>query len=227
MTTDTPELVESAAEATTELTGAATGITLNFINNSNDTNNSEVLIFAKDAGGLSELAIAWTVIRNCGRGSHHPFLYPMDQQVAASDAWGNFTPQLNAEPGQCFHMILTESGDMLQLKGPASNPRSIEVANDLMQGSINALIFKADRLFAIAQNIVPGQRAAFQFKPTLWIGVASQIEEGDVINSAILSSVNTEISLLGLRSADIVMTGGGSGPNATPFTFALENLVYA
>ena len=32
-----------------------------------------------------------------------------------------------------------------------------------------------------------------------------------------MSSINTEISLLGIAGADIVMTGGGSGPDAKPF----------
>lgn len=47
------------------------------------------------------------------------------------------------------------------------------------------------------------------------------------MNSATLSSVNTEISLLGVRSADIAMTGGGSGPNSHPFAFSLRNISMA
>jgi hypothetical protein len=64
-------------------------------------------------------------------------------------------------------------------------------------------------------------------KPTIWIGVVSQVEEGDVMNSAIISDINTELSLLGIASADIVMSGGGAGPSATPFMFTLENIVMA
>jgi hypothetical protein len=65
----------------------------------------------------------------------------------------------------------------------------------------------------------------FEFKPTIWIGVASQIVQGQVMDSAIISNINTEISLLGIASADIVMTGGGPGANSTPFAFNLENIV--
>jgi hypothetical protein len=39
--------------------------------------------------------------------------------------------------------------------------------------------------------------------------------------------VNTEISLEGIASADIVMTGGGSGSSAQPFVFSLQNVVTA
>ena len=51
--------------------------------------------------------------------------------------------------------------------------------------------------------------------------------EGQPLNAAIVSSVNTEISLLGIASADIVMTGGGAGPGAKPFVFTLQNVVMA
>ena len=48
---------------------------------------------------------------------------------------------------------------------------------------------------------------------------------GKLMNSAVISSINTELSLLGIASADIVMTGGGSTKTATPFRFTLENVV--
>jgi hypothetical protein len=39
--------------------------------------------------------------------------------------------------------------------------------------------------------------------------------------------VNTQISLLGISSADIVMTGGGPGPESPPFIFSLANVEMA
>lgn len=200
-------------------------IKLNFINNSNDANNSEILIFQKNvATGLDELAVAWTVIKYCGQGDNHPFTYPLASTVAASDSYGNYTPQLQAQNGELFQMIRTSSGDQLALKGSGSSPTEIQVLNALPQGAINAGIYKDGRLAAFKAGIVPGQMAVFSLKPTLWIGVASQVEQGAVMNSAIISDINTEISLLGIASADIVMTGGGAGEAATPFEFHLENV---
>jgi hypothetical protein len=69
--------------------------------------------------------------------------------------------------------------------------------------------------------------AAFQFQPTIWIGAVSQVTQGQVMNSAIVDQVNTELSLLGLASADIVMTGGGPGKSSQPFSFSLQNVVWA
>ena len=202
-------------------------INLKLINRSNDVNNSEVLIFAKNSSSsFDEISVAWRVIKNLGRGDYHPFVYPTGQTISASDSWGNYTPQLNAELGQAFHMIKDTSGDVLQYQGQASSDKEIELKNDLTQGSINANVFKDGKLFSIKTNIAPSQKAVFSFKPNIFIGVVSQVQEGEVINSAIISSINTEFSLLGLSSADIIWTGGGAGLNSTPFHFSLENIVY-
>lgn len=203
-------------------------IKLNFINHSNDHNNAQVVIFSRNvAVDLSEVAIAWTVIQNCGQGWNHPFNYPLACQAAFADAYGNYSPQLSARPGDAFAVVETTSGDGIQLTGASASPEEIEMANQLQRGAVSAMIFRDGRLFAGKTVIAPGQKAVFQFKPTIWIGVASQVQQGEVINAAVLSAVNTEISLLGLASADIVMTGGGPGPDATPFTFTLQNIVMA
>jgi hypothetical protein len=203
-------------------------IKLNFINRSNDVNNSDVVIFQKNvATTAEETAIAWTVITNCGPGWNHPFNYPLQSTVAASDSWGNYSPQLSASAGESFSVENSTSGDVLHLTGSASSAQEIEVKNNLTMGAVNANIFKDGRLFAIETSIAPGQKAVFEFKPTIFIGVVSQVQEGEVVNSAIISQVNTEISLLGLQSADIVMTGGGPGAQSTPFQFSLENINYA
>ncbi|MCX8474155.1 MAG: hypothetical protein MT490_00025 [Sphingomonas sp.] len=222
-------IVESEAASLLASAGdASQGVKLNFINLSNDANNSEIVIFGKNvATSYDELAIAWTVIKYCGQGDNHPFTYPMAQTIGASDSWGNYTPQQNAPRGQRFAMALTTSGDQLVARGPATSPTEIQLLNELPRGAVNANIYKDGRLFAIKTSIAPQQMAVFDFTPTIWIGVASQVQQGQVMNSAIISNINTEISLLGLVSADIVMTGGGSGPNATAFVFTLENVVMA
>jgi hypothetical protein len=203
-------------------------IQLNFINNSNDQNNSEVVIFQKNvATNFDEMAVAWQVIRYCGQGDNHPFSFPTSAQVAASDSYGNYTPQLDAQHGQLFQMALTTSGERLVPSGSATSAKEVQVLNNLPKGAINASIYKAGKLLAIKTSVAPQQKAVFEFKPTLWIGVASQIVQGQVMNAAILSSINTQLSLLGVASADIVMTGGGTGANTTPIAFHLENVVAA
>ncbi|MFZ6766317.1 hypothetical protein ACO0LM_04465 [Undibacterium sp. Di26W] len=202
-------------------------IQLNFINNSNDVNNSEIVIFQKNVANFDELSVAWMVIRYCGVGDNYPFTFPMSMYVCASDSWGNYSPQLAAKTGDLFSMAFTTSGDRLLPSGNGTSPKEVQVRNELSKGAINASIYKSGKLLATKTSIAPEQKAVFEFKPTIWIGVVSQIVQGEVMNSAIISDINTELSLLGIASADIVMTGGGPGPNSTPFSFNLENIVMA
>jgi len=203
-------------------------IQLNFINLSNDVNNSQVVMFQKNVStDFDELAIAWKVISNCGRGDNHPFVFPMQTTLTASDADGNYMPQRPAQNGQMFSVTRAASGNVLGVAGAASSSREIQLRNDLRSGAITAGVFKDNRLLAHKTGIVPGQKAVFEFKPTLWIGTASQIEQGAVMNSAVLSDINTELSLLGIARCDIVMTGGGGGTTAVPYQFRLANVVMA
>lgn len=201
-------------------------IKLNFINRSGDMNNSSVVIFQQNvAEDFGEIAVAWKVIERCGRLDNHPFKFPLQFQVSAQDSWGNYTPQMTAYDGQAYDMVLDNSGDVLKLSGTnATSPNEVEVRNNLTQGAVNACIFKDGKLLATKTNMAPGQKAVFQFHPRIYIGVVSQVSEGEVMNSAIISQINTEINLFGVTSADIVMTGGGPGPNSSPFEFHLENI---
>ncbi|SOE97965.1 hypothetical protein SAMN05446635_5909 [Burkholderia sp. OK233] len=201
-------------------------IKLNFINLSNDVNNSQIVVFQKNVStDFDELAVAWKVISNCGRGDNHPFVFPLQTTVTASDSDGNYMPQKVAQNGQMFSVSRAASGNVLAIAGASSSSREIQLRNDLRTGAISAGVFKDNRLLAKKTGIVPGQKAVFEFKPTLWIGTASQIEQGKVMNSAVISDINTELSLLGIARCDIVMTGGGGGTTAVPYQFKLANIV--
>jgi hypothetical protein len=203
-------------------------IKLNFINQSNDQNNSNVVIFQKNvATGFDEIALAWKVIKNCGRYDNHPFVFPMGYSANVIDGNNNFTPHVDINHGEMYHAKEHPAGVTLAYASPAANANQMQVSNQLPTGSINANIYKNGELLAATPNVLPQQHAAFEFKPTIWIGVVEGVNEGEVLNSAILSQVNTELSLFGVASADIVMTGGGPGPNSIPFTFTLENVVKA
>ena len=211
-----------------ELGNTEAGVRLTFINQSNDQMNSDVVIFQKNAAGGQQVStVAWLVIQNCGQGDSHPFVYPAAMEVGASDSWGNFTPLLDAPPGQSFAVVYTASGDQLVPDGPATSPTEVQVENQLQLGAINAGIYRNRALLAHEKSLAPGQIAAFAFEPTIWIGAVSQAEQGQVLDPAIVGSINTQLSLFGIASADIVMTGGGPGENASPFAFTMQNIVMA
>jgi hypothetical protein len=203
-------------------------IQLNFINNSSDLNNSEIVIFQKNVlmEGL-EVPTAWRVIENCGRSDNHPFVYSPGLQISVRDKWGNFTPRQNAKPGQAYEFQATKSGTRLSATGAAASEREIQVTNGLDKGSVDVFFHKNDIPFVRKDDLAAGQMAAFDFRPTLWIGAVPEVQQGEPMVPAVVDEINTEISLLGLASADIVMTGGGAGPGAKPRQFSLQNVVLA
>ena len=203
-------------------------IRLNFINRSDDPGYPDVVIFQRNvAATFDELAVAWKVIRFCGQDDIHPFTFPLTMAVAASDSYGNYTPPLQVRDGQLFQVVPGASGDQLVPAGSSTNSREVQVLNNLPTKAINAGLYRNGRLLAVRTSISPQQKAVFEFKPTLWIGVARQLAEGEVMSSAGIAAIDTELSLLGIASADIVMTGGGRGANSTPFAFHLQNIVRA
>ena len=198
-------------------------IEITFINQSYDQNNSDVVIFQKNvATNFEEIAVAWQVIKNCGLNWSYTFTYPMNFTIGAQDSWGNVSNQLPATNGQKWDVVQSTSGDILSLdSAPASSLTEVEIKNCLGVGSVDAQIYKSGKLLATKTNVAPQQKAVFEFKPTIWVGVVSQVVQGQVMNSAILSDINTEISLLGITKANLIMTGGGKGNTAVPFQFTL------
>lgn len=123
--------------------------------------------------------------------------------------------------GQAYQMVRAASGDVLEPYPPgASNPEEIDVRNGLTFGAINAYLYRSGRLLAAKTNIPPFLKASFAFEPTIFLGVVSQMEPGQTVSQTDLPAL-TEISLMGMQSADIVITGGG----AAPYKFTLENVV--
>lgn len=207
-------------------------IALNFINNSNDTNPGGIVIFQQNVattpGSVAETPVAWLVLSNVAQGDAHSFQVPIDITVAASDSFGNVTPQLPAPNGNRFDFVSSVAGNKLQPSSKmASGPQVVEVYNELPVGAINAMAYRNGLLLAQKTSVAPGQKAAFQFEPAIYITLNSQIQQGELIDATVLVNNETMFSLLGLKSADIVMSGGGSGVSAQPIVFTLQNVIMA
>ncbi len=203
-------------------------IALNFINQSNDTGNARIVIYTRNAlGGIDEIPVAWKVIDACPPGGSVRFVYPQAVAIGANDEAGHQTPPQPAQPGELFAMQQTGAGWQLVPAGPASKPDRIEVLHRQGDSPIGASIYKDGRLLATRQTIMPRNTAVFSFAPVLWIGAAAQVQEGRIIHPAAQAGITTRLSLQGIASADIVMTGGGPGAGAPPFQFTLQNAAMA
>lgn len=201
-------------------------IKLRIINQSLDRNNSKILIFQRNVEpNLQECLIAWRVIENLGYDWTHPFDYPQQLQVSSSDYDGNSSDLMESGQGMCWSVVRSDSGNELRYVGPSGGRvPELQVRNGLPIGAVDANVYRDGRLLATRTGLAPGQMAVFRFNPILSFCVASQVVEGASLDAAILSRVNAELNLSGLVSADIVMTGGGSGRLATPFRFTLQNV---
>ena len=199
-------------------------IEITFINDTDDMNNTEVVIIQKNiAPSAEQTAVAWNVIENCGRGWSHAFNYPLNYSVGAADCYGNLTPQITASNGLKWELAATKSGNILELsQEPATRFKGVEIKNNLLQGSFDAQIYRDGKLLATKKNLVPLQKAIFEFAPTIWVAAMTGIEEGQILSPILLSEFYSEISLMGINKANLIMTGGGIGPEAKPYSFILE-----
>lgn len=195
-------------------------VALNLINMSQGT--PEVVLYQENAASSAGEAVAWKVF---GTQAYHPFVVPGSLQVAASGPFGNVTPMLSVVPGQRLRMEPSMSGNQLSLDGAGNAPGAVQVVNGLSTSSIDVQVFRDQCLLAVWTGLAPGQTAAFEFKPTIWVGVAAAVTQGQVMSAGLISAGCTAIPLQGIASADIMMTGGGSGANATPYQFTLRNVV--
>ena len=198
------------------------GINLRVINNSNSS-DLDILIFQKnDGSSFDETATAWIFTENLS--DTFSFTYGDQLRISATDQFGNTLPSLEATPGNQYTVIDSGSGTEIST-GFSSSMRDIEFQNQL-NGNVTANIYRSNKLLA-TKTVLPEQTVVFQFRPAIWIGAGSGLTEGQELDSTVLSSINTQISLLGISSADIIVTGGGAGPSAMPFSFSLSNIVFA
>ncbi|MCH9639613.1 MAG: hypothetical protein K0U40_08980 [Betaproteobacteria bacterium] len=201
-------------------------IQLNLINQAGDVNNSDYVIFQKNAAtDVNVQSVAWIVVKNLGHSDNHPFIYPMEFFVSSKDSDGNYMPQIAAQNGDTYEVAMARSGHVLRnFPTPAANPTEVEVWNNLSLGAVDAQIYRDGKLLATKINVAPGSKANFQFLPKIFIGTVSQVNQGTVMNSNVTVQYLTELDLLGVSSADIIVSGGGAGPNATAFKFTLANV---
>jgi len=198
-------------------------IKLNLTNLSEDASNSDYVIFQKNISPDSGIqSVAWKVIQSLGNGSNHPFTYPQEFYVGAKDANGNYMRVIPAKKGSAYEMVNTLSGHELRSSAvSAVNPVDVEVWNSLTKGSMDAQVYRGGNLLASKVNIAPGSKANFQFQPILLIGSVSQVVEGTAMNSNVTVQYLTELNLIGISVADIIISGGGVGPESTAIKFTL------
>lgn len=208
-------------------------ILLKLINRSKDQSNSEVVIFQENvAENFRPHTVAWRVLRNVERDDYFYFEYSPIIEVGMCQTMGSrgMPRMTEVEPGLAYEVVDDISGQALRLSERwVGDPSRVEVFNEHSTGVFDTNCYRSGSLLATKESLMPGGIAAFQFQSCLNFAVVSEMEdldevtEGGIIDSYHLLDVTTTLNLGFMTSADIIMTGGGSGPDAEPFQFTLEN----
>lgn len=207
-------------------------IQLQLFNNAEGFEDFVCVILQKNLlPALTDSFMAWQLIRNLGAGETYLFEFSEDLTVEVGDVNGNVSDQLDAQYGLMYKAVKDPSERFIQ-EGYAQHSDEIDVFNAFPQSSIfdhdiNAFCRRSGIKLAAVMSVPPGQRASFKFDSTIFLGVVSpdEMEDPEGLNRVspdLLPLINTEISLQGISSADIVMTGV---PGL--FEFTLQNVVYA
>jgi hypothetical protein len=198
-------------------------IRLNFFNRTGADLDASLLVFQRNVASPQASVIAWRAISGLPAGESYLVSVPSALQVSAIDAQGNDTGRVDATA----QMQVVDNGigpEFAQsdeaIAAVVGNAIAIQ---NMLAVALTVHVYRDDLLLA-QQEVAAGQSAHFEFKALLWVGIVSGAEEGMPLSDAILQTVNTELSLLGIHEADVAITGGGNGDVEMPYAFDLGNL---
>ena len=168
-------------------------IKITYVNRSMNEDLPKIFLFLKNEiptfDALKD-GVAWRVIPDVGRGSQCTVTYPIETAVSAS--WNDHacrTAMLTASIGKRYHIVEDGTGITIDEDGNAANTRSIDVANDIrVPGGISVDLYKDGKLMMRKKTVAYDQKAIFVLHPKLYWGLASEIQEGDQLSSAVLNS---------------------------------------
>jgi hypothetical protein len=191
----------------------ATDIKITYTNKSMNKDLPTVFVFTKNETPTFDVlkeGVAWRTIPDIGRGSSSSFVFPIVTEVGAT--WNgdmNKTQILESNIGKRYTVSQNDTGIVLAENGNASDTKSIDVNNDAnIQDGVSASLYKDNKLM-LTKNIVDyDQKATFVLKPKLYWGIASEIQESQLINSAVLDTDSFfEHDLEGVTEVNISLNG--------------------
>ncbi|WDV46469.1 hypothetical protein PV797_01935 [Clostridiaceae bacterium M8S5] len=192
-------------------------VKITYINKSMNKDLPKIFIFTKNETPTFDAlkdGVAYKVIEDVGRGSSCDFIFPIKTSVAAT--WDNGsckTQELTAQIGEAYIVEKNNTGIVLKNNGPAKDTKSIDVINNIhVNNGISVNFYKKDGNESkkmITKDIVGyAQKATFVLHPKLYWGIASEIQEGELISSAVLDSDHFhEIDLENISKMTVSLNG--------------------
>lgn len=178
--------------------------------------------------------IAWKVIQKCNSNMYHPFSFPMDIFIAAQDTHGNMTTPVLASAGMTIE-ISGASGDLELAPNPSPTtpaPSGGIVVSNTASEAVDVVYLRNGVPFAVYENLLANSQTSITVPTELSVGLIKAFTSASKKfddKQYFLSKDNWPQSIeqvsMGISSADIYMTGGGTGTNAKPISFSFQNVV--
>ncbi len=203
----------------------STDVQVTFINNSMNPDKPTVFVFTKNKVPTFDAlvdGVVWRVMPNIGKGASSRFVYPIESAVRAMWGDGNATQMLEAQIGQRYTVLEDNTGIVLQHDGQASQPTAIEVHNRVqVPGGVQAQIYGDGNVLMRTTIVAYGQKATFVLHPKLYWGIASEIQPGQTIASAVLHTDRFfEQDIEGVSKTFVRLTGNPKDG----YEFVVENV---
>ena len=169
----------------------SSNVNIKYVNHSMNLDQPSVFVFTKNETPSFDVlreGVAWRVINKVGRGSSCGFTFPISTEISVS--WNDGccrTAMLPAVIGSRF--CKDSTGIVLRSDGNASSTTSIDVCSDIQTpGGVSVSLYKDGRVVMTKQVVSYNQKATFVLHPKLYWGLASEIQEGEQLSSAVLDS---------------------------------------
>ncbi|HEX6096875.1 MAG TPA: hypothetical protein VF432_11170 [Thermoanaerobaculia bacterium] len=193
---------------------AENNISIRYENHSSDT-VSDVLVFTKNTrADLDALPpTAWQVISRVGYNGYHQFVYTIDTKIAVAWDGGN-TGVMPSDTSEGTVWSLTTVGNdyELQQSGLATLTNEIDVINDVhVDNGIAVTLLKDGKPIMTQPLVAYGEKAEFGLMPKIYVGLVSNIIEGETLKSAVMSKDFTMFDLTGLKSFTFGLFGDLKG----------------
>jgi len=188
-------------------------VKITYVNHSGNKDNPTVFLFLKNELPTFDAlrdGVAWRTFERIGHGSQATAIFPINTEVSASwDGGSCQTAKLAANIGSSYTVAKDATGIVLTKDGNAGNTRSIDVVNNTqVNGGISVDLYKDGHIMMTKNIVAYGQKATYVLLPKLYWGLASEIQEGDQLSSAVLNSTSFfELELEGLTEVTIGLYG--------------------
>jgi hypothetical protein len=194
-----------------------------YVNQSSDENNESVLVLLQPHSEAA--AIAWQVIANIGRNCWHKFTYTADTsiQVLWDGGRSGMFPVAGAN-GKSYVFRQTAGGFQLEENGSSSNPSEISVLNQVSTpGGISVVVLKDGNPILVKHEVSRDEEAIISLPKSLYFGIASDYQEGVMVNLEHHAQPFTAISTEGLKSLTVTRKGS----TAEGYVFVTSDVIPA